>query len=55
MKNLFYLSVLVLAASLAACASDETKPAPRNYQYAGQTGNCGGALIQPRPAPVPAY
>lgn len=54
MKNLFYLSVLVLAASLAACANDETKTAPRNYQYAGQTGSCN-AQPQPRPAPVQAY
>ncbi len=49
MKNLFYLSVLVLAAGLAACATDEASEG-RNYQYAGQTGSCAQA---PRPSPMP--
>ena len=53
MKNLFYLSVLVLTAGLAACAYDEASEV-RNYQYAGQTGGCN-AQPAPRPAPVPAY
>ncbi|MBR1825395.1 MAG: hypothetical protein IJ770_02300 [Alphaproteobacteria bacterium] len=53
MKNLFYLSVLVLTAGLAACASDEVNEG-RNYQYAGQTGSCGAAVAPaPRPAPMP--
>ena len=53
MKNLFYLSVLVLTAGLTACASDEADN--RNYRYAGQ-GNCGGmpCAEQPKPAPMPA-
>jgi hypothetical protein len=56
MKNLFYLSVLVLTAGLVACASDEINE-DRNYQYANANqGGCGGALIpEARPAPVPAY
>lgn len=53
MKNLFYLSVLVLTAGLAACASDEINDT-RNFEYAGQTGSCG-VQPAPRPAPVPAY
>ena len=53
MKNLFYLSVLVLTAGLVACAYDETSEV-RNYQYAGQTGSCG-AQPAPRPAPVQTY
>lgn len=53
MKNLFYLSVLVLTAGLAACASDEVNEG-RNYQYAGQTGGCNAAPAPaPRPAPMP--
>lgn len=53
MKNLFYLSVLVLTAGLTACASDEVNEG-RNYRYAGNEG-CGGALIaeEPKPAPMP--
>ena len=52
MKNLFYLSVLVLVAGLTACASNEVNEG-NNYRYAGRAG-CGGALVkeQPRPAPV---
>lgn len=54
MKNLFYLSVLVLTAGLTACASDEAND-NRNYRYAGR-GGCGGAIVaeQPKPAPMPA-
>ena len=55
MKNLFYLSVLVLTAGLAACASDEVNEG-RNYRYAGEE-NCGTNVMQqvaPRPAPVMA-
>ena len=54
MKNLFYLSMLVLTAGLTACASDEAND-NRNYRYAGR-GGCGGALVaeQPKPAPMPA-
>lgn len=53
MKNLFYLSVLVLTAGLTACASDEAND-NRNYRYAGH-GGCGGAIVaeQPKPAPMP--
>lgn len=53
MKNLFYLSVLVLTAGLTACASDEAND-NRNYRYAGR-GGCGGAIVaeQPKPAPMP--
>ena len=54
MKNLFYLSVLVLTAGLAACASDEVNNEGRNYRYAGEEG-CGTNVMQqvaPRPAPV---
>ena len=54
MKNLFYLSVLVLTAGLAACASDEVNNEGRNYRYAGEE-NCGTNVMQqvaPRPAPV---
>jgi len=50
MKNLFYLSVLVLTAGLTACASDDTNDA-RNYCHAGN--NCGRAVAAPMPAPVP--
>jgi len=32
MKNLFYLSVLVLSAGLTACASDDVET--RSYRYA---------------------
>ncbi len=56
MKNLFYLSVLVLTAGLAACASDEVNNEGRNYRYAGEE-NCGTNVMQqiaPRPAPAPA-
>lgn len=49
MKNLFYLSMLVLTAGLTACASDEPKEA-RNYKYAG---GCGGAVVAEQPAPAP--
>jgi len=55
MKNLFYLSVLVLTAGLAACASDEVNNEGRNYRYAGEEG-CGTNVMQqvaPRPAPAP--
>ena len=53
MKNLFYLSMLVLTAGLTACASDEAND-NRNYRYAGR-GGCGGAVVaeQPKPAPMP--
>ena len=52
MKNLFYLSVLVLAAGLTACASDEVND---GYNYrCGERDNCGEALIKERPAPVVA-
>lgn len=51
MKNLFYLSVLVLAAGLTACASDEVNNNGNGYQYTGRTG-CSDALIKERPAPV---
>lgn len=50
MKNLFYLSVLVLAAGLSACASDEINDT-NGYQYNGRTG-CSDTLIKPAPAPV---
>ncbi len=56
MKNLVYLSVLVLTAGLAACASDEVNNEGRNYRYAGEE-NCGTNVMQqiaPRPAPAPA-
>lgn len=49
MKNLFYLSVLVLTAGLAACASDDVNDG-RSYRYAGDEG-CG-APMQPAPAPM---
>lgn len=51
MKNLFYLSVLVLTAGLTACASDDANET-RNYRYA--RGGCGQAVVaeQPKPAPV---
>lgn len=54
MKNLFYLSVLALAAGLSACASDEVNNG-QNYRYAGREG-CSDTLVkeQPKPAPVPA-
>ena len=52
MKNLFYLSVLVLAAGLTACASDEVNEG-NNYRYAGRSG-CSDTLVKPRPAPVVA-
>ena len=53
MKNLFYLSVLVLTAGLTACASDEVNYG-RNYRYAGREC-CSDTLVkeQPRVAPVP--
>ncbi|MBR1601205.1 MAG: hypothetical protein IJ677_06460 [Alphaproteobacteria bacterium] len=53
MKNLFYISMLVLTAGLTACASDEAND-NRNYRYAGR-GGCGGAVVaeQPKPAPMP--
>ena len=50
MKNLFYLSVLVLTAGLTACASDDTNEA-RNYCHA--KNNCGHAAMAPQPAPMP--
>lgn len=49
MKNLFYLSVLVLAAGLSACASDVNEG--NGYQYNGREG-CSDTLIKERPAPV---
>ena len=54
MKNLFYLSVLVLTAGLTACASDNPNNG-RGYQYAGREG-CSDTLIKeaPKPAPVVA-
>ncbi len=54
MKNLTKMLVLVLAAGLTACASDE-EPAGRNYRYVGNNGGCGEALIQEKPAPVRQY
>jgi hypothetical protein len=51
MKNLFYLSVLVLTAGLTACASDEVNDG-RNYRYAGREG-CSDTLVKPAPAPAP--
>lgn len=54
MKNLFYLSVLVLTAGLTACASDDANEG-RNYNYAGPARPmCGPAnpCPQARPAPV---
>lgn len=53
MKNLFYVSLLVLTAGLTACASDEPVDG-RNYRYAGQNAEYGNAVVveQPRPAPV---
>lgn len=51
MKNLFYVSMLVLTAGLTACASDEANEG-RNYRYGARPG-CGAAVAeQPRPAPV---
>lgn len=52
MKNLFYLSMLVLTAGLTACASDEPTET-RSFQYAGRSG-CGETVVaeQPKPAPV---
>lgn len=52
MKNLFYLSVLVLTAGLAACASDDVNDG-RSYRYAGEEG-CGAPTCQ-APAPMPVY
>lgn len=42
MKNLFYLSILVLAAGLTACADD----------MSGREG-CSDTLVKPAPAPAP--
>lgn len=50
MKNLFYLSVLVLTAGLTACASDDT----RNYRYNGDEEGCSDTLIKEEPKPAPA-
>ena len=54
MKNLFYLSVLVLTAGLTACASDDVEN--RNYRYANASvdDGCSDTLVkeEPRPAPV---
>lgn len=52
MKNLFYLSVLVLTAGLTACASDDVNDG-RNYRYAGREG-CSDTLVKEQPKPVPA-
>lgn len=54
MKNLTKMLVLVLAAGLTACASDE-EPAGRNYRYVGNNDGCGEALIKEKPAPVRQY
>ncbi len=50
MKNLFYLTILVLAAGLTACANNDTN---NNYRYAGRSG-CSDTLIKPQPKPAPA-
>ena len=56
MRNLFYLSVLVLTAGLTACASDDVNDG-RNYRYAGREGCSDTVKEQPKvvaPAPVVA-
>lgn len=52
MKNLFYLSVLVLTAGLTACASDDVNEG-RNYRYAGREG-CSDNLVKEQPKVVAA-
>ena len=52
MKNLFYLSVLVLTAGLTACASEEVNDG-RNFRYAGREG-CSDTLVKPQPKVIPA-
>lgn len=44
MKKLLYLSILVLAAGLTACANDD---------MSGREG-CSDTLVKPAPAPMPA-
>jgi len=48
MKNLFYLSVLVLSAGLTACASDDVET--RSYRYAAAPEMAPAHAVAPAPA-----
>ena len=50
MRNLIYLSVVAMVATLTACTTYEEG---RNYRYA-EDESCSDALVKPAPAPAPA-
>ncbi len=51
MKNLFYVAVLALSATLVGCASDDASEGP-NYRYVGNTGGCDKPSCQQQAEPV---